>query len=99
MHDRAEAQAIHDMLGDAPVTAMKSYFGNLGAGSGAVELMGTIAAFETGRVPRTLNYERQDPDCPINVVHDELLATKRKTAVVLNQTLMGQSVALVLAGE
>ena len=51
MHDRAEAQAIHDMLADAPVTAMKSYFGNLGAGSGVVELMGTIAALDTGAFP------------------------------------------------
>ena len=99
LHDQAEAQAIRDTLGDVPVTAFKSYFGNLGAGSGSVELLGTIVAFETGRVPRTLNYERPDPACPVNVVHDHSLDTARKTAVVLNQTLMGQSVALVLAAD
>jgi 3-oxoacyl-[acyl-carrier-protein] synthase II len=98
-HDRAEAQAIRDVLDDVPVTAPKSYFGNLGAGSGAVELLATLAAFETGRVPRILNYEQSDPDCPINVVRDEPLLGRHKTAVVLNQTLMGQSVAMVLAGE
>ena len=96
-HDRAEALAIRETLGDVPVTAPKSYFGNLGGGSGAVELLATLAAFETGRVPRTLNYERADPDCPINVVQGQSLATDRKTAVVLNQTLTGQSVAMVLA--
>ncbi len=97
LHDRAEAQAIHDVLGDVPVMAMKSYFGNLGAGSGAVELLGTLAALESGRVPRTLNYERPDPECPVNVVHGEPLAAAHPTAIVLNQTLMGQSVAMVLA--
>jgi len=98
-HDRAEAQAIRDMLGDVPVVAMKSYFGNLGAGSGAVELMGTLAAFESGQVPRTLNYEHADPECPIDVVHGTPREGRPKTAVVLNQTLMGQSVALVLSAE
>ncbi|REK07162.1 MAG: beta-ketoacyl-[acyl-carrier-protein] synthase family protein [Planctomycetota bacterium] len=98
LHDQGEAHAIRDTLGDVPVTAMKSYFGNLGAGGGAVELLGTLSAFETGSVPRTLNYEQEDPQCPINVVR-EPLATKHKTAVVLNQTLMGQSLAMVLAGE
>lgn len=99
LHDQAEAQAIRDVLDDVPVAAPKSYFGNLGAGSGAVELLATLAAFETGRVPRILNYEQSDPDCPINVVRDEPLPSRRKTAVVLNQALMGQSVAMVLAGE
>ncbi|MEX0675425.1 MAG: beta-ketoacyl-[acyl-carrier-protein] synthase family protein [Pirellulales bacterium] len=97
LHDRAEAQAIRDTLDDVPVTAPKSYFGNLGAGTGAVELLATLAAFETGRVPKTLNYEQADPDCPINVVRGEPLASGRKTAVVLNQTLMGQSMAMVVA--
>jgi 3-oxoacyl-[acyl-carrier-protein] synthase II len=99
LHDRAEADAIRDTLGDVPVTALKSYFGNLGAGSGAVEMLGTIAAFETGRVPRTLNYEQADPACPINVVGGESLGGQRKTAVVLNQTSMGQSVAMILSAE
>ena len=35
--DRLEAQAIRDTLGDVPVTAPKSYFGYLGAASGALE--------------------------------------------------------------
>jgi 3-oxoacyl-[acyl-carrier-protein] synthase II len=80
-----------------PVTAPKSYFGNLGAGGGAVELLSTLAAFESGQVPRTLNYESPDPSCPINVVREPIAA--RKTALVLNQTLMGQSVALALSAE
>jgi 3-oxoacyl-[acyl-carrier-protein] synthase II len=95
-HDRAEAAAIRDTLGDVPVTAPKSFFGNLGAGTGAVELLATLAAFETGQVPVTLNYQQPDPACPINVVHCSPLETNGRAAVVLNQTSMGQAVAMVL---
>jgi 3-oxoacyl-[acyl-carrier-protein] synthase II len=98
-HDRAEARAIHETLGDVPVTAPKSFFGNLGAGTGAVELLASLSALLTGRVPFTLNYEHADPSCPINVVLGRPAEVARRTALVLNQTSMGQSVALLLAGE
>jgi 3-oxoacyl-[acyl-carrier-protein] synthase II len=95
-HDRVEALAIRDTLGDVPVTAPKSFFGNLGAGTGAVELISSLLAIETGRVPVTLNYEHADPRCPINVVHQRPAEVAKRTALVLNQTSMGQSVAMVL---
>ena len=62
-NDRAEAQAIKQILGDVPVTAPKSYFGNLGAGTGAVELAVSVMALQEGLIPATLNYERPDPAC------------------------------------
>jgi 3-oxoacyl-[acyl-carrier-protein] synthase II len=96
-HDRAEAQAIRDTLGDVPVTAPKSFFGNLGAGTGAVEMVSSLVAFQTGQVPITLNYEQPDPECPVNVVHGAAYPTNRKTALLLNHTTMGQAVAMVLA--
>lgn len=95
-HDQAEALAIRDTLGDVPVTAPKSFFGNLGAGTGAVELLATLVGFETGQVPVTLNYNQPDPACPINVIHGQAHQANGSAAVVLNQTSMGQSVALVL---
>jgi 3-oxoacyl-[acyl-carrier-protein] synthase II len=98
-HDRAEALAIRDTLGDVPVTAPKSFFGNLGAGTGAVELIGSLLALQTGQVPFTLNYEHPDPRCPINVVGKTPVTVARRTALALNQTSMGQSVAMVFCGE
>jgi 3-oxoacyl-[acyl-carrier-protein] synthase II len=98
VEDALEAQAIRDTLGDVPVTAPKSFFGNLGAGGGAVEMAVSVLAFEHGLVPRTLNYEYPDPQCPVNVIHGQSLAGARPTAVVLNHTLLGQAIALVLAG-
>ncbi len=96
LEDRLEAQAIHDALGDVPVTAPKSYFGNLGAGGGAVELITSLLAFQHGEVPPTLNYHKPDPDCPINVIRDEPMALNKPTALVLNQSRIVQSMALLL---
>jgi 3-oxoacyl-[acyl-carrier-protein] synthase II len=94
-HDRAEAQAIHDVLGDVPVTALKSYFGNLGAGSGAVEMVASVLALADGKVPATLNYDTPDPECPLNIVSNDAVA-RAPTAVVLSQATTGQSLAVVL---
>jgi 3-oxoacyl-[acyl-carrier-protein] synthase II len=97
--DRIEAQAIHAELGDVPVTAPKSYFGDLGASSGAVELIASVLAIQHGRVPRTLNYQEADPDCPVNVVRDASLPVDKKTALVLSENEFGGAAAIVLAGE
>ncbi len=95
-HDRMEAQAIRDYLGDVPVTAPKSYFGCLGAGSGAVEMAASVMAVAEGLVPATLNYRHPDPECPVNVIHGEPLRTETRTALVLNQTETGQTAAVVI---
>ena len=96
--DKVEALAIRDSLGDVPVTAPKSYFGHMGAGSGAGELAVSVLALANGIVPPTLNYTQPDPQCPINVIHGEALPAQPNTALVLNQTRSGRSVAMVLGG-
>ena len=95
--DRMEAHAIRDCVGAVPVTALKSYFGDLGAGSGAVELAGSVLAVSTGTVPATLNYEVPDPECPVNVIHGAPLRTDKNTALVLNHASTGQTAAVVIA--
>jgi len=98
--DAKEARIIRDLLGDTPVTAPKSFFGALGAASGAVEMAASLVAFETGIVPRTLNYCRPDPECAINVVREPGHAVGEPHAIVINQAPTGQAAAVVLrAGE
>ena len=46
--DRIEAEAIHDVSPDVPVTAPKSYFGNLGAAAGAMEMAVSVLALAGG---------------------------------------------------
>ncbi|MEZ6111930.1 MAG: beta-ketoacyl-[acyl-carrier-protein] synthase family protein [Pirellulaceae bacterium] len=94
--DELEARAIRETLGDVPVTAMKSYFGHLGAGSGAVELVGAVLSASNQLVPRTLNYEQPDPNCPVNVVHGESLELSRPIVLKLSQSTMGHAAALLV---
>lgn len=67
--DRDEAAAIHDVFADAaasiPTVAAKSHFGNLGAGSGIVECIGSLLAMQHGELFPLLNYEAADPECPV----------------------------------
>jgi 3-oxoacyl-[acyl-carrier-protein] synthase II len=70
--DIEEARALHAVFGPraahVPVVAAKSHFGNLGAGSGLVELIASLLALQHGELFPVLNYETPDPDCPLHVV-------------------------------
>jgi len=98
--DSVESRAYHRSLGDVastiPVTGLKSYFGTFDAGSGAVELAGSLLAIHHGEVPMTLNYQTPDPNCALNVVHSEPFRLKNRTALSVNRTEMGQSAAAIL---
>jgi 3-oxoacyl-[acyl-carrier-protein] synthase II len=96
--DRIEAEAIRRTLGDVPVTALKSYMGNVGATCGAVELALTLLGLQRGKVAATLNYETPDPKCPVNVVA-ELAAAKSPLALLLNHRTTGQAVSLLVEAE
>jgi len=98
--DLVESRAYHRALGDAaesiPVTALKSYFGHFDAGSGAVELAGSLLAIRHGEVPATLSYEIPDPRCRLNIVHDGPMRQNLRTALSVNRTAVGQSAAAVI---
>ncbi|MFN0021078.1 MAG: beta-ketoacyl-[acyl-carrier-protein] synthase family protein [Pirellulaceae bacterium] len=94
--DAMEAQAIERTLGGVPVTAFKSYCGDIGAGSGSVELVASILALHKRSVPITKNYSQPDKACPVNVVKDELLPLKKSTVMALNQSATGQAAAVIL---
>jgi len=94
--DRREASAIREVLGDVAVTAPKSYFGHLGAGCGAVDMVAGILALKHGLVPPTLNYRVPDPQCPVRVVHDRPQPLEQPVVMILSHTHYGQAVAVVL---
>lgn len=94
--DLVESRAYHKALGDEaariPVTALKSYFGNFDAGSGAVELAGSLLALRYRTLPMTLNYETPDPHCRLNVVR-EPVRLPNDVALSVNRSHIGQSAA------
>lgn len=93
--DRNEATAIAAELGDVPVTAPKSFFGNVGPACGAVELAIGLAGMRKGLVAPTLNYDEPDPECPVNVV-GEVRRAPRGPMLVISHRQTGQAVTLLV---
>jgi 3-oxoacyl-[acyl-carrier-protein] synthase II len=95
--DADEARAIREVFGahvdKIPITAPKSNFGNLGAGSGAVELIASVLALRDGKLPRVLNYETPDPACALAIAKGETPAGR----CFLNLSVTPQGQAAVLA--
>jgi 3-oxoacyl-[acyl-carrier-protein] synthase II len=99
LDDSWEAAGIADAFADAqsgvPVVALKSYFGNLGAGSGLVELAASLAAAQHGQIVPTRNYQHADPGCPIRVL-SQPRASRRRIVVKVSCTDLGQCGAVVV---
>jgi 3-oxoacyl-[acyl-carrier-protein] synthase II len=94
--DQVEAQAIHKVAPAVPVAAPKSYFGNLGAAGGVVEMAVSLLALGQGVAPATLNRDHPDPLCPIDTIGGRPLPTSAKAAMSLNLTSIGQAAAVVI---
>jgi 3-oxoacyl-[acyl-carrier-protein] synthase II len=98
--DADEARAIREVFGPladkVPVTALKSYFGNLGAGSAVVELIASVLALRDGRLPRVLNYETPDPACSLALVTNDATSAGR-SFLNLSVTPQGQAAVLYVA--
>ena len=95
--DIYEAQAIQKVLGDTPVIAPKSNFGNIGPGTGALELASSIEACHHGLLPPVLNLDKRDSRCPINIVAGDAQSTNNKVGMTCNFTEMGQIVSLLFS--
>jgi 3-oxoacyl-[acyl-carrier-protein] synthase II len=97
--DVEEAAAINQVLGTraepVPVVAAKSYFGNLGAGGGMVEMAASLLALGHGRLFAVLNYETPDPQCPLAVVTNGD-APAGDAFINLNVTPQGQASAVLI---
>ncbi len=96
--DAWEARAIHEVFGacrpPVPVFAPKSYFGNLGAGSGTTELAASLLALANSQLPGTLNYEKPDPACPV-AVSATPQPVRRDYVLKISFTEIGQCAAVV----
>ncbi|MEZ6108065.1 MAG: beta-ketoacyl synthase N-terminal-like domain-containing protein [Pirellulaceae bacterium] len=91
--DRREALACHKLFPNAPVTAPASFFGILGAASGAVEFISSLLLMSSGERPFTLHSSAAASDCPITL-QTELAARRTGRFIKLSQCWTGQSIAL-----
>ncbi|MGH7193614.1 MAG: beta-ketoacyl-[acyl-carrier-protein] synthase family protein [Candidatus Saccharimonadales bacterium] len=97
--DVEEARALREVFGRhlerVPVTAAKSYFGNLGAGSGTVELIAGALALTHDHLFPILNYETPDPECRVAAVIGDG-APPGESFINLSVTPTGQASCLVV---
>ncbi|HOM17594.1 MAG TPA: beta-ketoacyl-[acyl-carrier-protein] synthase family protein [Thermoguttaceae bacterium] len=96
--DPLEAQVLHQVVPETPVTAPKSFFGNLGAAGGAVEVAISLLGLMHGVIPPTLNYQNPDPACPVEVVHgspEESIGP----VLAINWNRTGQAAALIVSRD
>jgi len=98
--DADEARAIREVFGTLadrlPVAAPKSYFGNLGAGSGVVEFISSVLALRNSTLPRVLNFTTPDPACPVAAVADDKTPAGG-SFLNLSVTPQGQAAVLFVA--
>jgi len=57
-------------MGETPVTAAKSYMGNLGGGSGMIEMISSLLAIQNESLFPVLNCDSLADDCPIAAVRE-----------------------------
>ena len=94
--DAIEAAAIHQTLGEVPVTAPKSFVGNSGPSGGSLQLAFSLLGLQHNTIPPTLNCDQ--PDCPIQVVTQPQRPTS-PVFMTLSHNLTGQAVALLVNGS
>ena len=95
--DAKEAIAIENVLGDTPVVAYKSAFGNLGPGTSMVELIASILSIKNQQVPPSLNCPNVATDCPIQVLTKESPAlTSINSVLKSSYSSTGQIATIVI---
>ena len=93
--DSAEAKAINEVFGkETPVLAAKSHTGNMGAGSGTVEIAASLFAMKNQTMFPVLNFESQGEDAPINLNGSS--SEPGRSFINLNITPQGQASAVIV---
>ena len=100
LNDAMEAKAIRALFGqhteDILVHSTKSMIGHGLGAAGVLELIALLLAFERGVIHPTINLERQDEECPINVVGRAPVYRKISRALSNNFGFGGHNAVLAI---
>ncbi|GAB3825484.1 beta-ketoacyl synthase N-terminal-like domain-containing protein [Dactylosporangium cerinum] len=98
--DVAESAALHTALGEhagtVPVSSTKSLHGQALEASGVLELIVTLHALRTGRLPVNAGFLAADEHCALNLVLDGRTAATPTYALSLNAAFGGANTALLV---
>ena len=95
--DAAQAIGVAQAAPGVPVVAIQGGVGNINAGMGMCELVGslvTAAADQTS--PWTTNYKTKDPALDVEVLAEPYRKLQRPTIAKISQTPYGQTAAIIV---
>lgn len=99
-NDKIESKAIGLVFGECdpvpPVSSVKSMFGHLIAGAGAVELITCVLALRDQVVPPTINYRNPDGNCPLDYVPNEARQAKLRHCLSNSFGFGGQNDTIIV---
>lgn len=99
LNDKYETLGIKKALGDhaykISISSTKSMTGHALGAAGAIESIAVIKALQTGIVPPTINYQKNDPECDLDYTPN--VAVKKNLAYGMNINIGfgGQNAAVI----
>jgi 3-oxoacyl-(acyl-carrier-protein) synthase len=98
--DAAESAALHRALGSAvrevPVSSTKALHGHTLEASGLIELVITVLALRSGKLPVNAGFLGADPACELNLILGGPRELRSDYALSVNAAFGGANTALVV---
>lgn len=97
LNDLNETLAYKTVFADKvpPISSTKSMTGHMLGAAGAVEVIASLQALETGVLPPTRNYLEPDPELDLDYVPNEAREQPISTVLSANLAFGGQNTALI----
>lgn len=102
LNDVVESKAMRLVFGDhvanVPLVSTKAMTGHCLGAAGAIEIVATVLALDSGVIPRTLNFRGRDPECDLDYCHTG--AKRSDVSVALsNSFAFGGNTTTVVIGR
>lgn len=101
LNDKLETKAIKEVFGEhayrLAISSTKSMIGHLLGAAGAVELIATALAIDTGEVHPTINRVNPDPECDLDYVPEGARKLQVRAAIKNSLGFGGHNCTIVLA--
>jgi len=98
--DKIEAQAIKEIFkkyaSRIPVSSIKSMIGETYSVSGSLAVAAALGALSEGFIPPTINYQKPDSDCDLDVVPNKARRVTIKNVLVINFGPSGANVCVII---